>query len=129
MSRVITGKPFDENLRLLYQRLLTLADKEDQAITANNLGELEACIRRKKEIFQRIREFETNKVRGSSEVGPELAELIVLVAERHEHIKERIRAMLGECRQAILEIQSGRRAHRAYYCARKQRPEGPGRLF
>ena len=123
------GKPFDESLRVLYQRLLRLADKEDQAITADNLGELEACMRRKKEIFQRIREIESNKGSASQDASSELASLITLVAERHERTTERIRAMLGECRQTILQAQSDRRAHRAYHHCRQSSMKDSTRLL
>jgi len=122
--------PFDEGLRVLYEQLLKLAVKEEQAITADNLGELEACMRRKEEIIKKLREIESKKGHdGPSEHSEEVARLLEQVATRHEHIRERIKAMLGECQQAILEIRVGQRAHRAYYRARKKGRERAARLL
>lgn len=110
--------------------MLKLADKEEQAITADNLGELEACMRRKEEIFKEVREIQGKKGQdGSSEYSEEVARLLEQVAERHERVRERIQAMLGECQQAILEIRAGQRAHRAYYRARKKGRERSARLL
>jgi len=122
-------KPFNEGLRSLYEQLLKLTDKEEQAITADNLGELEACARRKEEIFIKLREIEKKKEQhGLSKISEETARLLEQVAERHERVRERIQAMLGECQQAILEVRTGRRAHRAYWQARKKRAERSSRL-
>ncbi|HME45967.1 MAG TPA: hypothetical protein VKF36_22965 [Syntrophorhabdales bacterium] len=122
-------KPFNEGLRALYEQLLKLAEKEEQAITADNLGELEACMRRKEEIFIKLREIESrNEQHGQSKISQEMARLLAQVAERHERVQQKIKMMLGECQQAILEIQTGRRAHRAYYQARKKGPKHSPRL-
>ncbi len=123
-------KPFDEELRVLYEQLLKLADKEEQAITADNLGELEACMRRKEEIFKEVREIESKKNQHRpSEMSDEVGRLLVKVAERHERVTEKIRIMLGDCQKAIMEIRTGRKAHRAYHQARNKRREGSARLL
>ena len=120
----------DAGLQALYEQLLKLADKEDQAITADNLGELEACMRRKEEIFKKVREIESKQGRdGFSNTSNEVALLVEQVAARHERITEKIRVMVGECQQAILELQTGRRVHRAYYQARKRRSGDSVRLL
>ena len=122
-------KPFNEGLRSLYEQLLKLAEKEEQAITADNLGELEACARRKEEIFKKLREIEKKKEQhGLSKISEEAARLLEQVAERHERVRERIQAMLGDCQQAILEVQTGRRAYRAYYQACRKGPKRSARL-
>ncbi len=122
--------PLDERLRLLYEQLLNLAEKEEQAITAENLDELEACMRRKEEVFKKLREIESKNGRHvASEMSEEAAGLLAQVAERHERARERVAAMLSECRQALLEIRTGRQAHRAYSRARKEQPERSGRLL
>ena len=123
-------KTFDEELRVLFEQLLKLADKEEQAITADNLGELEACMRRKEEIFNKLRKIESKKGEsGSSGVSEDVARLLVQVAERHERVSEKIRIMLGDCQKAIMEIRNGRKAHRAYQQARSRRREGSARLL
>ena len=122
--------PFNEGLRVLYEQLLKLAEKEEQAITADNLGELEACMRRKEEIVTKLCEIESKEGQnGPSECSEGVARLLEQVASRHEHVRERIKAMLGECQDAILEIRTGQRARRAYYRARKKGREDSARLL
>lgn len=122
-------KAFDEELRALYEQLLKLAEKEEQAITADNLGELEACATRKQKIIKKLREIENRKGQhGHLAMSDEVARLLVEAAERHERVQQKIKVMLGECQQAILEVRTGRRAHRAYWQAHKKRAERSPRL-
>jgi hypothetical protein len=119
----------NQELKTLYEQLLKFIQKEEQAITANHLGELQACVRRKQEIIGKLRDIESKKGQdGPSEHSEEVARLLEQVATRHERARERIRAMLIECQKAILEIQTGRRACRAYYQARKKAPKQSARL-
>ena len=116
---------FDEGLRMLYNQLLKLAEKEGQAITADNLGELEACMRRKEDILKKLRESE----KGEAEISDGEAQLLAQVVKSHERVTEQIKALLGECQKAILEIRTGSRAHRAYDQARRKGHEHSARLL
>ncbi|MGD0233569.1 MAG: hypothetical protein ABSC55_03415 [Syntrophorhabdales bacterium] len=119
-----------QGLQTLYEQLLKLVEKEEQAITANHLGELQACVRRKQEIIGKLREIESKKGQdGPSEHSEEVARLLEQVATRHERARERIRTMLIECQKAILEVRTAQQAHRAYYRARKKGRERPARLL
>jgi hypothetical protein len=122
--------PSEKMLRVLYEQLLRLAEKEEQAIAADNLGELEACMSRKEEIVIELREIESKESQnGPSERGQEVARLLQEVTTRHERVRESIKAMLGECQDAILEIRTGQRARRAYYRGRKKGRERSARLL
>jgi hypothetical protein len=122
--------PSGQDISVLYEQLLKLAEKEEQALVAENMGELEACMRRKEEIVKKLREIESKKGQdGPSECSEEVARLLQQVTTRHECVRERIKVMLGECQDAILEIRTGQRAHRAYYPARKKGRERSTRLL
>jgi Flagellar protein FliT len=122
--------PSGKELRGLCEQLLKLAEKEEQAIAADNLEELEACTRRKEEIVTKLREIESNeRQNGPSGDSEEVVRLLQQVTARHEYVRERIKAMLGECQDAILEIQTGQQARRAYYRARKKGRERSARLL
>jgi hypothetical protein len=120
---------FNKGLRALYEQLLQLSEKEEQAITADNLGELEACMRRKEDILKNLRETENGKGEHEASENIDVAQLLVRVVESHERVREQIKAMVGECQQAILEIRTGSRAHRAYDRARRNGRERSARLL
>ena len=48
---------FSADLPMLYEQLLNLAEKEEQALTGDNLEELEACMCRKEEIVTKLSPF------------------------------------------------------------------------
>ncbi len=102
----------DCSAEALYEQLLRLADKEEQALTADNLGELKACIHKKEEVFKKLRSLENNL--GQSIGTDESAALLQQVSERHELVRKRVKIMRDECERVILEIRTGRRAYRAY---------------
>ena len=122
--------PFGTDLRMLYEQLLKLAEKEEQALTADNLEELEACMRRKEEIVTKLRELESKKsLDEPSECGEKVADLLERIVAGQERVKDRIKVMLGECQEAILGMRAGQRAHRAYYRTRKKSRERSARLL
>jgi hypothetical protein len=117
----------DCTVETLCEQLLRLADKEEQALTADNLGELEACMHKKEEIFKRLRSLENNSGQG---VGMDKSTaLLRQVSERHQLIRERVKIMRDECERALLEIRNGRRAHRAYSHSRRTGSENSARLL
>src|SRR5512136_2367572 len=94
---------FSADLPMLYEQLLKLAEKEEQALTADKLEELEACMRRKEEIVTKLRELESKKgFDEPSECGEKVADLLERIVASHERVKEGIKVMLGECQDAIL---------------------------
>jgi hypothetical protein len=123
-------KSSKEGVRTLYNQLLKLSDREKQALIADNLEELEACLRRKEEIIEKLREAEREKEQdGPSGYGEETNRLLEQVIEAHEHVKDDISTMLIECRKAILELRTGQRAHQAYYRAGRKGRERSARLL
>jgi len=121
----------NQELQTLYEQLLKLVEREEQAIAANHLGELRACTRRKQEIVARLREIESEKGQDGAQdanQGAELVRLLGQVVIRQERATARIQAMLLECGKAILEVRSARRACRAYYRSRKNGEERPAHL-
>lgn len=121
---------FGTDLRMLYEQLLKLAEKEEQALTADNLEELEACMRRKEEIVEKLRELESKKGHDEpSEYSEKVAGLLERIVTSQERVKDGIKVMLGECQDAILEMRAGQRAHRAYYRTRKKGRERSARLL
>ena len=114
----------------LYKQLLRLADKEEQAIIAENLQELEACAFKKHEILKRVSEAESRcDGRATPEERKVMAALLTEVAEKHERTQKGIQTMCDECRKGVLRIRNGRHAHRAYHRAGQQEPDGSGRLM
>ena len=114
----------------MYKQLLRLADKEEQAIIAENLDELEACALRKQEILKQMGEIEFRQdACAAPEERKEAILVLADVAERHERMTKRIQTMRDECRKGVLRIRNGRHAHRAYHRARQQESDGSGRLM
>ena len=121
---------FSADLPMLYEQLLNLAEKEEQALTGDNLEELEACMCRKEEIVTKLRELESKKgLDERSECSEKVAGLLERIVAGQERVKEGIKVMLGECQDAILEMRAGQQAHRAYYRTRKKCRERSARLL
>ena len=106
----------------LYEELLKLADKEQRAVRADNLAELEACLRRKEAIVEKLRE-------AGPQDQPELNALVEEAAEAHEGVQNSIKSMLDECRQALLEVRTGQRAHLAYQGSRNKNRERSAKVL
>jgi flagellin-specific chaperone FliS len=120
----------EADLEMLYEELLKLAGKEEQALTADNLDELEACICRKEEIVRKLRQVEEEQGhRWSSETSEKVARLLDQIVTRQERVRDGIEVMLNECQETILEIRAGQRAYRAYHRDRKKGRERSARLL
>jgi hypothetical protein len=129
-ERKETMDPFDADIRILYDRLLRLAKKEEQALTADNLEELEACMCRKEELIRNLHHLENEgSHRGSSGYSEKVGSLLEQIVIRQERVRGGIKKMLDECQEAILEIRSGQRAHRAYTRGPKKNREHSARLL
>ena len=114
----------------LYEQLLELADKEERAVKAANLEELEACLRRKEEIVEKLREAGNRQGEGIlPQDQPELSTLVEEAAEAHEGVLNSVKSMLDECRQAILGVRTGQRAHLAYQRSRKKNRERSAKVL
>jgi hypothetical protein len=106
----------------LYEELLELAEKEQSAVKADNLAELEACLRRKEAIVEKLRE-------AGMQDQPELNTLVEESAEAHERVLNSVKGMLDECRRAILEVRTGQRAHLAYQGSRNKNRERSAKVL
>ena len=102
------------NLQLAYEQLLRLVEKEKQALTIDNLEELEECMRRKVVIVSALRK-EGKDLNMPSECSDSVTALIEEIVAGQEHVKEGIQAMLSQCQNAILELRSAFRGYRAYH--------------
>jgi hypothetical protein len=114
--------PERSELITLYKQLLKLADKEESAVKAANLEELEACLRRKERIVEKLREAGTQD-------QPELSTLVEEATKAHEVILAGVKGMLDECRQAILGVRTGHQAHLAYQRSRKKNRERSAKVL
>ena len=114
----------------LYKQLLKLTTKEVRAVKAANLEELEACLRRKEELVEKLREAGNRQGEGFlPQDQPELSTLVEEAAEAHEGVLNSVKGMLEECRQAILEVRTGQRVHRAYQRSRKKNRERSAKVL
>lgn len=114
----------------LYEQLLKLADEEKRAVKAANLEELQACLRRKEEIVEKLREAAYRQGEGiPPQDPPELNALIEKAAEAHEGVRNSVKGMLDECRQAILGVRTGHQAHLAYQRNRNKNRERSAKVL
>jgi hypothetical protein len=114
----------------LYEELLKLADKEQRAVKADNLAELEACLRRKEAIVEKLREAGFGQDEGiPPQDQPELNALIEKAAEAHEGVRNSVESMLDECRRAILGVRTGHQAHLAYQRSRNKNRERSAKVL
>jgi hypothetical protein len=124
------GVSLGTDLQMLCEQLLKLTEKEEQALIADNIEELEACVKRKEEIVKKLRELESKKGHNEPlEYSEQAASLLERIIISQERVSDSIKAMLGECQDAILEIRAGQQAQRAYYRTRKKGRERSTRLL
>ncbi len=112
----------------LCEQLLALAGKEEKALASDNLEELEAYMALKQKILKELGEVEARRnscgLPGRSEKA---AELLKRASIGQERLRDGVRAMLDKCQDAILDARADRRAHQAYFKARKIESRGQAR--
>ena len=122
--------PEHGDVAVLFEQLLELADREQRAVTEGNLEELEACLRRKEEIVQALREGDIGSARGVGVNGRAgLGTLVEQALLGNVDIAKGIGRMAEECRRTIVAVRTGQRAQLAYQESRRLKREHSSKVL
>ena len=103
--------------RQLCDELLGMAEREMTALGAGNLDELEQCLARKSHVLEELTSIDSGTEQAGLFAG-ELLEVLAQVRHAHNQVRDGVRSMLGACEEEIVNVERGRKAHRAYHRGR-----------
>jgi hypothetical protein len=104
-------------MRELCDELLGMAQREITGLGAGNLDELERCLARKSHVLEELTSIDSGTGPAGRFTG-ELLEVLEQVRNTHNQVRDGVRSMLGACEEEIVNVERGRKAHRAYHRGR-----------